>query len=249
MSTSALTQDEFVLEIASTLGVQKATKSVDGVTTYEDRIKQWLYWAHLSISRIFAFPELDADKVTPSTVASTNRYTFATLGLIRPRQILSFYVVDPTLGAKAQKLTQQLFRRFDQDHADILNDTEAMPQEYTIYGKAVELWYIPEKVYTMNIRYNQYPLDFATGASTSPYLFKDDVIIAGTLVNAYQALMETDDSKRWADIFASRLTSAIALESEPQDWEPEGRGFGMVSNSSNADYQANPLSFFNQGGR
>lgn len=244
MSVTAMTRAEMVSEVANIIGRDATTYSADGSTLYSTRIKQWLYWSHLTMARAYAFPELDADPIDYTLSTSTNVYTFTTLALTRIRQILGVRIID---GTNSRKLTQKLYRTFEEDYPNVAADSAQKPCEYTIYGRRIELDRLPDSAYTMRIRINQFPDDFASDSDTSDYLQKDDVIVAGAVVHAYISLQEIEDAKAWASIFAGRLQAAVSLVSEPQDWEPEGRAFGMNGRASYpiGGYEANPLVMFN----
>lgn len=246
MSITAMTQAEMVTEVANIIGRDKTSYSADQVTTYEDRIKQWLYWSHLTVARIYAFPELDQDPVDKVLTTNTYAYTFAGLGLSnqRVRQFLSVRLIN---GTSSWKMKQKLFRQFEEDHPYPDGDSARQPGFYTIYGRRLEIWPKPDSAYTMRVRLNYYPEDFASSSSTSVYLNKDDVLIAGAVAHAYLSLQENEDADRWAKTFASRLQVAVGPEMDPQDWEPEGRAFDFNSGrpTMGGDFHSNPLVFFN----
>lgn len=242
MSVSAMTRSEMVLEVANCIGRDKNSLSADNSTTYETRIKTWLYWSHLTIARLYAFPELDTVAANYTLSTSTNVYTFTTLVLSRVRQILSVQLID---GTASQKVDRQLWRGFAQDYPNVDEDPAGKPDIYTIFGQRVEFNKLPDDDYTLKIRYNQYPDDFSGDSDTSDYTYKDDLIVAGAVVHAYVSLQELEDAKYWAGVFAGRLQTAIGLVSEPQDWEPEGRAFDMNGHRSIGDAHANPLVYFN----
>ena len=244
MSVTAMTQTEMVTEVANIIGRDSTSYSADQTTLYSDRIKQWLYWSHLTIARAYAFPELDADPVTYALGTVTNIYSFTTLALSRVRSILGITLVD---GTSSWKIRQKLWRTFQEDHPYIIGDTTQKSREYTIWGQRIELWPLVPSAYNISIRYNQFPDNYASGSAASAYIQKDDVIIAGAVTHAYISLQETDDAATWAKIFAGRLGSAIGHQLEPADWEPEGRAFDMNgARTFSTNVESNPLVFFNQ---
>jgi hypothetical protein len=242
MSITAMTQNEMVTEVANIIGRDQTSLSADNATLYSDRIKQWLYWSHLTIARIYAFPELDADPVDFVSTIGNNAYTFATMGLARVRQILGITVIN---GTRSCKTRQKLWRAFEEEFPSPADDPRGQPEYYTIYGRRIELYQVPDLVYTLRIRINQYPDNFASGTSVSPYENKDDVVIAGAVTHAYVSLQENADASAWATIFASRLQAVIGPYQDPQDWEPEGRAFDYNLQRPVQNYHANPLVFFN----
>lgn len=247
MSRTAMTQAEMVAEVANTIGRDRTSYSADQSTTYEDRIKQYLFWSHLTIGRLYAFPELDQPATTTGLAIDDYTYTFTQLGLTdqRVRQILSVRLIN---GTSSTKLTQRLFRTFEEAHPYIEGDSARPPCEYTVYGRGLELWPKPDSTYSLKIRVNYYPTDFTSSTDTSVYINKDDVIIAGAVAHAYNALQENADAAVWAKIFAGRLQAAIGPDMDPQDWEPEGRAFDYGSGRpsfGHGEYHADPLVYFN----
>lgn len=247
MSTTAMTQAEMVTEVANIIGRDKTSYSTDQATTYETRIKQWLYWSHLTMARLYAFPELDQDPFTSTMSTLTNIYTFATLGMdnIRMRQVLSVTLRN---GTQSWKMKQKLFRTFEEDHPNVDADSAGQPRFYTLYGRRMEFWQRPDTAYTVRVRANYYPTDFASSSDASVYLNKDDTIIAGAVVHAYLSLQETEDAASWGKVFGTRMQTAVGPNMDPQDWEPEGRAFDYQSGrpTMTGDFHANPLVFFNQ---
>lgn len=243
MSISAMTQTEALTEVANIIGRDSTSLSADQVTAYSTRIKQWLYWSHLTIARAYAFPELDQDPVTYTLSTSTNVYTFTTLGLTSVRQILGVTYID---GTSSYKIPQKLWRSFAEDHPYVAGYTTNKPREYTIWGQRVEFERIPVSANNVQIRYNKLPTDYTSASAASVYINKDDVIIAGAVAHAYIALQESDDAGTWAKIFAGRLQQAIGHQLEAGDWEPEGRAFDYAGQRpSFGATEANPLAFFN----
>lgn len=242
MSITAMTQDEAVQEVANIIGRDKTSLSADGATTYEARIKQWLYWSHLTMARLYAFPELDADPVTYTLTLDQHVYTFNSIGLTRVRQILGVSIIN---GTSSKKIPQILARTFNEDHPYITGDSSQMPSEYTIYGRRIELWRKPDSAYSMVVRYNQLPADYTSGSAASSYLNKDDVIIAGAVTHAYISLQELEDAKYWARVFEARFQTVVGPEIDPGDWEPEGRAFDFNSQRSSLDAHTNPFQFSN----
>lgn len=242
MSVTAMTQDEAVLEVANIIGRDKTSLSADGSTTYENRIKTWLYWSHLTIARLYAFPELDADPVTYTLSTSTNIYTFATLGLNRVRQILGVNYID---GTSSYKIPQKLWRDFEERNPYPTGQSPLQPSEYTLYGKRLELDRVPLTANNIRVRYNKLPSDYTAGSAASAYLDKDDIIVAGAAVHAYISLQEVEDAKYWANVFAARFQTAVGPEIDPGDWEPEGRAFDYNSQRSSMTAASDPFQFFN----
>lgn len=244
MSTSAMTQTEAVTEVSNIIGRDSTSLSADQATTYSTRIKQWLYWSHLTMARAYAFPELDQDPVSYTLSTSTNLYTFTTLGLTSVRQILGLAYID---GTSSYKIPQILWRAFAEDHPYVAGQTSDKPRRYTIWGQRIEFDRVPVSANSLQIRYNKLPVDYTSAGAASVYINKDDVIIAGAVAHAYIALQENDDAATWAKIFTGRLQQAIGHQLEAGDWEPEGRAFdfnGQRASFSGAS-EANPLVFFN----
>lgn len=249
MSATAMTQTEMVTEVANIIGRDQTSVSADQVTTYEDRIKQWLYWGHLTIARAYAFPELDYDPVDYALTAGAANYSYTFTAVFgatiatRIRQVLGVVLIN---GTSSQRLDQLLSRRFEQDHPYVEGDATGTPEQYSIYGRRFEFWRAPVSAYSARFRVNLLPANFTSSSAASNYINKDDVIIAAAVVHAYISLQEIEDAKSWAETFMGRLKSAVGHELEPGDWEPEGRAFDFNSQRSSLDSHADPFQFFNR---
>lgn len=242
MSRTANTQTEFVTEIANAIGRRASSLAADQTTTYEDRIKQWLYWGHLRVARNFAFRELDAGPTDTTLTASTGQYTFTQLSLTRVRQIQSVTLVN---GTSSQKLTFVHPRRFREDFPNPSADSTRQPGLYTTWGRTLELYPYPDDAYTLRLHFNQYPDDFASSSSASPYEQKDDLIVASGVYEAFMNLQEYEDAAEWYKRnFVPKFQEVLKYEAEPADWEPEGRGTDMAGRPS-LEWWKSPLAFDN----
>ena len=224
----ALTRDQFVTEICNTVGKSETGTAVSGAT-WQSRVRTFLNWAQKRLARAHNFHELNTYTESAATVASTKRYPMATgsnnLGLVRPKDILSIRLVD---SANSRKLDRWAYRKFDWKFPRPENYSEARPSVYVRHGNDIELFRIPNAVYTLHIRYAQWPIDFSTGAQTSDFTDKDELLLNTAVMETYLALEEYQDVAIWAARVTGLLRDAIMVEGDV-DWEPEaephtGRG-------------------------
>lgn len=227
MALGTLTRDEFVTEICDVCGKSTAASSVSGATL-QTRVRSYLNWAQKRIARFYSFHELNAVQESAATVADIKRYPLITgtnnLGLTNPKDIFSIRLQD---SENSRTLIRWSQRKFDRKFPRPENYSTGRPRIYTRWGSNVEMYRIPDAVYTLHIRYPQWPTVFSTGSQTSDYENKDQLIITGGILETYLALEEYKDAEVWYARFIGQLRDAVHAEGDV-DWEPQAEPFESV---------------------
>ena len=221
----AMTRTQMISEICDTVGKARGAGAVSG-TTLEARVVYYLNWGQKRIARHYSFQELDVLKTNSATVTDVKRYPIVsgtnTLGLVRPKDIQSIKLVD---SENSRKLDRWSYRKFDRYYPRPENFVSARPRLYVRHGNWVELFRIPNAVYTLHIRYPQWPLDLTSANQTSDYENKDELLVTVGILETYLALEEYEDVTVWWAKFKGMLTDAVHVEGDV-DWEPEAEPFG-----------------------
>lgn len=226
--SGTLTRDQFVTEICDVVGKSTAALSVSG-STLQSRVQTYyLNWAQRRIAKSYDFYELEAKSTTASTVASVKTYPLETgtnnLGLTGVKHIRSIVLIDGTNTPRSRKLKFWNYRRFDDKFPRPENYDSNVPALYTREGTNLELFRIPDAVYTLNIRYSKWPTVFSSGSQTSDYSNKDELLVTAGVLETYLALEEYADAGVWMQRFLGQLKDSIIDEGDT-DWEPQAEFF------------------------
>ena len=215
----AKTRDQFVAIIADALGKSQSASSISG-TLLSTRCIDFLNWGEIRIARAYSFDELDIDITTPATVISVKTYPLITgtnnLGLIRPKDIESILLLD---SQNSIKLERWPVARFDKAFPRPENYTTGRPTMYIRYGYNLVLFRIPDAVYSLEIRYPQWPTPYTSASQTSDFQNKDDLIISSAILEGYLHFEEYTDAQTWAQRFTGLLNECVHAEGD-MDWEP-----------------------------
>lgn len=223
-----LTRDQLVTEICDVVGKSTSALSVSGATLQTRVQTNYLNWGQRRIAKSFDFYELQGKQLTAATVAGVKTYPLETgtnnLGLTQIRDIRSIVLVDGTNTERSRKLQFINYRRFDEDVPRPENYPYDIPSVYTREGGNIELFRIPDAVYTMIIRYCKWPTIFSTGSQVSDYDNKDELIVTAGVLETYLALEEYNDAAVWMQRFLGQLRDSI-MDDGDTDWEPTAQPF------------------------
>ena len=226
--SGTLTRDQLVTEICDTVGKSVSASSVSS-TTLQTRVQTYyLNWAQRRIARAYDFYELDDKKTNAATVAEVKTYPLETgtnnLGLTRIKDIQSLILVDGTNTERSRKLERIHYRRFDKRYPRPENYSSNIPSLYVRQGNNIELFRIPDAVYTLVIRYSKWPTPFTTGSQVSDFDDKDELIITAGVLETYLALEEYADAAVWTQRFIGKMKDEVESEADT-DWEPQAEFF------------------------
>lgn len=212
---------QMVTIVADALGKSENATAISGALL-QDRCVDYINWAQRRVARFYSFHELNVTKEDAATVASVSRYPLITgtnnLGLTRPKDIQSIRLID---SQNSRIIRRKSTRWFDQHFPLITNYADGRPHIYIRYGNNIELFRRPDAVYTLYIRYPQWPADVTIGSSASSYDDnKDHMIITGAILEGYLHFEEYDSAKEWLQKFLGQLIDAVHAEGDI-DWEPQ----------------------------
>jgi len=232
-----MTRDQMVTEICDTLGKARASVSVSGANL-EDRVVNYLNWAQRRVAKAFDFDELNVLNTASTLATSKKRYSFSDLGLVRLKDIRSIRLID---SANSWKLERWHYRKYDKKYPRPEQYSTARPRIYVRDGNNLEFFKIPDDNYSLSIRYAQWPQVLASGSQVSDYENKDELLIAGGILEGYLAMEEYADAKLWYERFTGILSDCIKVL-RSLDWEPEAEPFRGDPTYSSGEPWLDPFS-------
>src|SRR3972149_2594372 len=200
------------------------TASHGNRTYIASRLTRVLNLSQSRMSRIYKWEELEA-LVTSKSRAAGSRYVDLTS--LNIREILSVVLVD---GTNSRKLSGRIYRQLDQVSSYPEANPTGKPEVYSYFGKKLELYQVPDAIYTLRIRVSNWPTAFsdASPSATSDLDNKDDMLIALSNSWLFLTLGKSEDANKWWSIYRQMLTSAIAEEGESPDLDVlPGGGAGV----------------------
>lgn len=133
--------------------------------------------AHYVIACVKDFDELLVlDTTHAATVDGTKLYHIEDdLDLVRPKDIYSIRLMDED---NSRKLIYVPFRELDLRVPYTEQTGEGRPKWYTVRGRYIELYRIPDDAYSLYIQHSQWPTVLSDDTDTTDYEHIDYVIIA-----------------------------------------------------------------------
>ena len=220
---SILTRDGFVTEVCDIVGKSVSGLAVSG-SDLQTRVRTYLNWAQDRIARFHSFHELNV--ITgAATVIDTRSYPLTTgsnnLGLTQPKDIGSIILLD---SQNSRRLIRYSRVGFEKRFPLPTNYASGRPSIYYRVGNAVELFRIPDAVYSLRIVYPQWPTPFTTAGQLSDFDSKDQLLLTATVMETYLALEEYSDAAIWFNKLVGMLNDAVKAEGDV-DWEPEAEPY------------------------
>ncbi len=172
----AKTRDQMVTIIADALGKSRAATAISGALL-GDRCVDFITWGEQRIARSYNFEELNVNLETPVTVAGVARYPYSTgsnnLGLVRPKDIASIRLID---AQNSHIITRWSQRQFDNRFPYPINYSNGRPTLYIRYGNNIELFRIPDAIYSLYVRYPQWAAEMTSPTDVSSFEYKDQLL-------------------------------------------------------------------------
>lgn len=192
-----------------------------------DRIDRHINWAQQRIADRHTFEEM-RKYTTGATVDGQKRYSF-------PARMKDIYDITVQDGDSSRKLDYVNSRYFDMIKPRPEADTEDRPHIYVDYGVEYELYPIPGQVYTLNIRYSEYPVALTVAGEESALLNKDHVIVACATAMCFYSLVEMEMGAYWdKTVFKTYFDESVTSDHSAEDWTPVARGYVPDGESSYA---------------
>ncbi len=226
--SGTLTRDQLVTEICDVVGKSTAALAVSGATLQTRVQTYYLNWGQRRIAKAYDFYELMGNKTDAATVADVKTYPIETgtnnLGLTNVKNINSVVLIDGSNTYRSRKLEFIHYRKFDSLFPRPENYPNDIPSCYTRQGNNLEIFRIPDAVYTLKIRYSKWPTVFSSGSQTSDFDNKDELLVTAGVLETYLALEEYTDAAVWLQKLLGQLKDSIEEEGDP-DWEPRAEFF------------------------
>lgn len=234
-----LTRLQVVTKAADAMG-RSLTGTTRSSATLQSVLEEMYEWAQLRLARAYKFPEMDVrDTTTADTVADTMIYSYSTLfgATARINDILSIVLED---GTSSRKLTRKLYSEFIQRWPYPEGESTGKSTVYTRVGNNLWFFKVPNNAYDIHSVYSKMPTRATADGDYSEYEYKDDLLIAGTVVEFFSYMQEFTDAAKWNSIWKSKLKETLKPRIAPADWEPEGRAFNSTVLSP-GDFWSDPL--------
>lgn len=200
---SALTKGQIKTEIKACLGNR---------TDFDTRMDAVLLLAIDNIARMHDWDELRFI-ATYQTAVTADPIADSQISLIQaPNRVRKNYSFRLYAGTESRKLIKLNPRRFDALLPKVDTTSRGKPTHYCIYNKnTLELWRVPDAVYTIKVRQSLYPEFPGDDANTFVYDNADDMII---FLSASYLALTAGNIQRSNELYKSFATAAAALIKE-----------------------------------
>ncbi len=206
----SLTLDQLKAEVRSALG---------GRTDQDSRLTTALNIAQTVIAREHLWSELFASQSTTLTITG-NAQTDKVFALPSDlRDILTVRIQDSSNSSRARKLVPIQYNKFDESIPEPERYTTGIPSVYTRFNTNIELWRVPDKAYTLHLRYLKWPAAFSdsNGSAKSTLENKDDLIIYYTNAYLFKSLGKQDMADKWMAEYERALRKAKHEDTDQPD--------------------------------
>jgi len=167
------------------------------------------------IAKVKDFDELIVlDTTSAFTIASQKLYHIIDdLFLTRPKDIYSIRCMDES---SSTKLTYVPTRELDDKIPYTEQSGIGFPSFYTVRGMYIELYRIPDDVYSLYIQHSQWPSVLVNGTDETEYTNIDDVIVSLS-ADATASMLEGGGSGDWYQRAFTLLQGAVKENIERPD--------------------------------
>ena len=198
----------------------------------DSRYIRWLNLAQTRIARIHGWEELEEES-SLSTTANSKTISIPS----NTRKVRSVVLID---GTSSKKLTGYLYKEFDKHIPYPEALSTGRPTIYTHWKGQLELWKIPDAVYSVKMRRTFWPTAFTSSSDVASDLDeKDDAIIMLAASWGHLSLRNTEDGTKYWRIYTRLINEAIGEDVE----RPDVDLFGAAGPSVGAptDYWKDPF--------
>lgn len=188
-----------------------------GRTDLDDRLTTFINLAQQRIARFHDFDEMEtvATTLLHNTGSPNDRF----VNLPNLREVYSLVVEDGLLSHKLVQLPQG---EWDKKLPLPSQYPRGIPSHYVIWGYSVEVWPLPDKTYTLRMRWSRWPSDLMNDSDRSELREKDDIIIHFALAYSNSTLGKYDDAMAHERIAVSHLSEAIRADQVKPDLRLRG---------------------------
>lgn len=158
------------------------------------------------------------------------------------RDIYSLLLIDTQNKERSRKLTRRHFRSIDRNVPAPDYYTRRIPTSYVLWRETLELFPVPDKVYTLRARAILWPTAFTGDAQqVSDLDHKDDMIISLSISWCFQTLKMKEEAQQWWAIYKGAINDAAGEEVEVPDMDHLPNA-GLQNSSSSVEYYKDPFS-------
>lgn len=186
-----------------------------------DSIASAINTAQDRIARIFGFDNLrekssfSIDNTGDNSADAVIAYTTIT-STHRIRAILTIRALDE---ARSRKLVRRTPEQFDAIVPDISYPSRNIPQTYIDYSASIEIYPLPDQIYTIAVRYSRYPIALVEDADTSEFDGMDDLIVFFATFYVYKELGELDRAASYEKDAKKFIAEAVDEDTEDKDMD------------------------------
>lgn len=174
-----------------------------GRTNLDHRLRRILNLAQQRLARKHDFDEMENISESILVISDSEQDRFLQLPTLR--ECYSIVLLDNasgTIGSRNRKLVGQTAQWMDRWQSRPDYWVRNIPHSYCVWGNRIELFPIYDAVYTLRMRWTQWPNDLVEDTDTSDFLQKDEILIELALAYAYRSLGKEDDAMKhegWAN--------------------------------------------------
>jgi len=202
----------------------------------DTRINRWLNWAQTFIASLHTYREMK----TKTTLYTPSDGTSNTVSF--PSNLKDLYSITLQDGASSVKLKYIYPRQFDLLYPRPATSGTGRPTMYVDYGESFELYKIPDKQYTLIVRYSKYPSDMSSDTDEPTLKRKDALIVAVATVFGFWSLKEVEDAAYWGkEIVPTLFKASVEADKTDEDWTPIARPFRLKGVSLEGEWWKNPF--------
>lgn len=191
-----------------------------GRTDADTRLNGIINLSQTRIARLYDFDELRAlttiNTAVTSSAADDKIISLSTLG--RYRKIYSIRLISST--NMSRKLKKILSKKWDTIIPEPEYYSRGVPEAYTLWGKdQLELWRVPDAVYTMHFRYSRWPTTVTNDLDGSNLDLEnvDDLVIHLAASYLFMSFGNLDKSNEYYRIYAALAKEALGENIEDAD--------------------------------
>lgn len=174
------------------------------------RLERFLNFAQDRIARAFRFRELRILSTDSTIFNNDNNDKY----LATPSNLRTLYTLRLLDGTNSHKLKFIDIGRWDAILPKPSESTRRRPTMYTFFRKTFEFNPLPDKVYTLEMRWDSWPTALTTLAQVPDYEHKDDMLI--TLATSY-AHGSLGNKKKASSFFANYKNMLADAQIQDQD--------------------------------
>jgi hypothetical protein len=188
-----------------------------GRTDLNARLGRFLNLAQQRLARMHDFDEMET--ISTTTINNTGSDDDRYISLPNLREVYSIVVIDES---RSRKLKQISPRRWDRMLPLPQYHSRDIPSIYTVWGSVVEVFQLPEKEYSVRMRWTKWPTDLSAGSATSEFNQKDELLIELAISYAYRSLGKPDESAKHEGVARRLFSEAEDIDREKPDLDQVG---------------------------